>query len=225
MDKRAVIKRNMVKWIAGLCTVLVLLTGCTTASTIEGKPFDVDGAWQYGNLLNADFCGYGFHFQDDIKGQLMTQEVWQDGVCTDTNILWYGGVDTDAEKEYYLAAFRMRDEQNRHIGQELQGMTSKEDAKQAVHRTLAPVQNVFPMPAGSYGYSFLGDTQKVEAGGSYILALWDIEQETAGFKPLHLDKMQNTDYAEQIKDHDYVILLKLQLFATEEEALKAASRF
>ena len=222
MERIQFTKRNMVKQIAVFCVALMLLTGCSAASAIEAKPFDVDGAWQYGNLLHADFQGYAFHFQDDVKGQLMTQEVWQDGVCTDANILWYGGGDADAEKEYYLAALRMQDEQNRHIGQELRGMTSKEDAKQAVHSMLAPVQNVFPMPAASYGYYFLEDTLKVAAGGSYILALWDIEQDTAGFKPLNLNNMHNADYAEQIKDNDYVILLKLQLFATEEEAVAAA---
>lgn len=215
-------KYNKVKLASVLCVAVMLLTGCTPASTIEGKPFDVDGAGYYKNLLHADFHGYAFHFEDDIKGQLMTQEVWQDGECIDINVLWHGGVDADSSKEYYLAAFRMLDEENRHIGQELHGMTSKEDGKQAVHATLAPVQNVFPMPASSYGYAFLDDTLKVEANGTYILALWDIEQDTKGFKPLNLNNMHNADYAEQIKDHDYVILLKLRLFATEEEAVTAA---
>ena len=220
MKKTIFRKRYGVKLAAVLCTVVIFLTGCTPASTIEGKPFDVDGAWHYNNLLHADFWGYAFHFEDDIKGQLMTQEVWQDGECIDINVLWHGGVEPDTSREYYLAAFRMLDEENRHIGQELQGMTSKEDGKQAVHATLAPVQNVFPMPTGSYGYAFLDDTLKVEANGTYILALWDYEQDTEGFKPLNLDRMHNTDYTEQLKDHDYVILLKLQLFDTEEAVLK-----
>ena len=220
MKKTIFRKRYGVKLAAVLCTVVIFLTGCTPASTIEGKPFDVDGAGYYKNLLHADFHGYAFHFQDDIKGQLMTQEVWQDGECIDINVLWHGGVDTDASKEYYLAAFQMRDEENRHIGQELQGKTSRENSEQAVHATLAPVQNVFPMPTASYGYYFVEDTLKVEANGTYILALWDYEQDTKGFKPLDLDKMHNTDYTEQLKDHDYVILLKLQLFDTEEAALK-----
>ena len=222
MEKRVLIKQRIVKRIAVVCTILMLLTGCPKASTIESKPFDVEGAWHYKNLLNADFQGYAFHFQDDIKGLLMTQEVWQDGECIDINVLWHGSTDVNTETEYYLVAFQMLDEQNRHIGQELQGMTSREDGKQAVHSMLAPVQNVFPMPAGSYGYYFIEDTLKVAAGGSYILALWDIEQDTAGFKPLNLNNMHNADYSEQIKDFDYVILLKLQLFATEEEAVTAA---
>ena len=54
MERILFTRRNMVKSIAVFCVALILLTGCGTASTIEAKPFDVDGAWQYGNLLNAD---------------------------------------------------------------------------------------------------------------------------------------------------------------------------
>ena len=80
-------KRKVMAVISVLC-IMILLTGCTSASTIESKPFDVDGGWHYQNLLDGNFQGYAFHFQDDIKGQLMTQEVWQDGECTSTSILW-----------------------------------------------------------------------------------------------------------------------------------------
>lgn len=58
-----------------LCCTILLLTGCGAASTIEGKPFDAEGAEYYSNLLDADFYGYAFQFQEDVQGQLMTQEI------------------------------------------------------------------------------------------------------------------------------------------------------
>lgn len=205
-----------------LCCTILLLSGCGASSTIEGKPFDAEGAEYYSNLLDADFYGYAFQFQKDVQGQLMTQEIWQNGICTDRHVLWYGGTDPKTEKKYYLAAVRMRDEQGNHIGQELQGIISDESSEYVVHSKLASLQNLFPIPAGSYGYYFLEGTQKVEAGGHYILALWDMEQAQKGIGPLDLKSLQNMDYQEELKDRDYVILLRMDTYATEAEAAAAA---
>lgn len=44
MKKTVFRKRYGVKLAVVVCTLVMLLTGCTSASTIESKSFDVDGA-------------------------------------------------------------------------------------------------------------------------------------------------------------------------------------
>lgn len=91
----------------------------------------------------------------------------------------------------------------------------------AVHAALAPIKLLFPEYAKSYSFGMLPDTMKVEPGKEYILAFWDIEQNN-GYKSIDIDSLNAADYREVIQDCDYNILLKMQLFDSEEAAWAAA---
>ena len=212
------------KWtliICMLCIAALCFSGCGASSKIEGKPFDVDGAGYYRQLLSTDLHGFAFYLQDDIKGQVMSVEVWQNGSCTDNYVLWNGGNEPKTENEYYYGMEQLTNDDYKWIGMELTGLTYSSDGKTGVQARLAPIKFTFPELAKSYGFQALGDTITVEPGNEYILAFWDIEQSN-GFKTIDLDMMNFSNYRETIQDCDYIILLKMQLFDSEEEAYAAA---
>ena len=213
------------KWtliISMLCIAALCFSGCGTSSKIEGKPFDVDGAGYYYNLIDTALLhGFAFHFQDDIKGQVMSIEVWQNGSCTDNYVLWNGGVGTKTENEYYLTLNRVRNMENNWIGAELEGLTYHADHETAVQARLASVQFMFPEKATAYSFQALGDTITVGPGSEHILAFWDISWNNR-LKSMNLDTLKYSDYQETIQECDYIILLKMQLFDSEEEAYATA---
>ena len=84
-------KRTVIKGLALCCVLALCLTGCGKQSTVTGKPFVVDGASYYMNLTDSWFHGFEFDFQDDVQGMILSLEVWQNGVCTDKDVLAYGG--------------------------------------------------------------------------------------------------------------------------------------
>ena len=209
-------QQNRMTLLGVLFLLMLCLTGCGVSSKIEAKPFDVAGAGFYKNLMDADFHGYSFDFQDNIQGQLMTLEVWQKGECTENHILWAGGVQSEKSQEYYLAMERIRDN-NQTIGVQLRGTTYTVDDGFGVQSMLAPITVMFPQISKSYVFSPMNDVLKVEPGSEYILAFWDIGQGN-GHKSVLMGTLNETDYRETIQESDYIILLKIQLFASEKEA-------
>ena len=214
-------KRKFTVIISILCILSLFLTGCGASSKIEGKPFDVDGAKYYKQLLSMDLHGFAFFLQDDIKGRLMSLEVWQNGSCIEQYVLGVGSNQPKTDDEYYFGMELLVNDDFKWIGMELQGLAYTSDGNTAAHSRLAPVKFMFPENASSYGFQALEDTITVEPENEYILAFWDVDFDN-GYKPFGLDALNNSDYRETIQECDYIILLKMQLFDSKEAAFATA---
>ena len=222
-------KRTVMKVLALCCILALYLTGCGAQSTVTGKPFDADDAEYYQKLANGWFHEFEFGFRDDVQGMVLTQEVWQNGVCTAKDVLAYGGA--GGTENYYLCSEKLQDEAT---GQELAGTalsiwTVSEVNDGRVERDLVSLERWFPQPATAEYYDTIGKKQPLEAGKEYVLFL-QIEQFDNGIPVITCDNLNQAaavgkSYHEALQDCEYVTVLKLQCFATEAEAEEAAKMY
>lgn len=222
-------KRITMKLLLLCCILALCLTGCGKQSTVTSKPFDADGASYYMNLTDSWFHSFAFDFQDDVQGMILMQEVWQNGVCTDQDVLAYGGA--GGLQNYYLCSQKLQDEET---GQKIAGnalaIWSVEEVDGGhVEREFAPVERWFPQPATAEYYDTLSKKQNLEAGREYVLFL-QMEQFDNGIPVVTCDTMNQAmavgkSYSEALQNCAYAMVLKLQCFATEAEAEKAGSMY
>lgn len=222
-------KRTVMNVLALCCVLALCLTGCGTQSTVTSKPFDADGADAYMNLTDSWFHGFELDFQDDVQGMILSQEVWQNGVCTDKDVLAYGGA--SGLQKYYLCSEKLQDaESNQGItGNALSIWAVQETNGGRVESEYAPVERWFPQTATAEYYDTISKKQKLEAGKEYVLFL-QIEQFDNAMPVVTCDNMNQAttvgkSYSEALKDCNYVTILKLQCFATEAEAEDAVKMY
>ena len=196
----------------------IFLTGCGASSTIEGRVFDAEGSRHYRNLIDADLHSFAFDYQDDIQGTVMTLEVWQNGICTETHMLGQGRYAQNKTDEYYIVMEHVRDEDNNCIGMEFRSLSYSSDGQMAAHSMLVPVKLHFTSSFDSYAFGFVDGKLKVEPGNMYILGFWDMDMADDGHTDISIDSLNSTNYQEVMQKSEYIIILKEQLFNTVEEA-------
>ena len=222
-------KRTVIKGLALCCVLALCLAGCGTQSTVTSRPFDAKDADYYMKLTDSWFHGFEFDFQDAVQGMMLSQEVWQNGVCTDKDVLAYGG--TSGLQNYYLCSQKLQDKKT---GQELAGnalaIWSVEEVDGGhVEREFAPVERWFPQPATAEYYDAISKKQTLEAGREYTLFL-QLEQFDDGIPVITCDELNGgmevgKSCSDAVKDCEYITVLKLQCFATEAEAEEAAKMY
>lgn len=214
------------KLVVLFCVIALCLVGCSRASTVTDKPFDIYGAQYYKNLLGGDLHAFNFSMRDDIGGIVLTQEVWQNGTCTDTALLSSG--ESRGLQSYYLFLERLQDEDS-HVwrGNRLTiwSVVHKDDGE--IQSKLGPAEYEFPKAAQSELFDTISSSKntktKLEAGKSYILALW-MESFGEGIDAqIRCKDFLQKDYQETLRDCNYAIVLRLDTYATEIEAEEAAS--
>ena len=203
--------KSMAKKLLLLCCILALcLTGCGgKASTVHGVQL-TEREKNIAALAGGTVDVLEFSFADDIQGFILQTEIWKYGELLEANVITYG--DTDATQALYI----LHKQKNRDGG--IPEITWDIQRTQKNGRSNGRfIQIAFPdckdKEFGLSSYFWGGDTLKV--GSSYILSAENI----------HLGKgltaLSCGAYAEQeqhIKDSDCVILLRLDTFATAEEA-------
>ena len=210
--------KSMAKKLLLLCCILALcLTGCGgKASTVRGV--QLTEREQRIAALAGDNAGViEFSFAEDIQGMILQKEIWKYGQLQVANMVAYGG--TDTMQALYIS--HRRDRINEGIP-EIRWELLK--AEENTYSQVKPfVQIAFPeCKDKEFGCSssFWGwDNKKpvtLEAGNSYILSVEAIDLLGDGWMGISCGA-----YAEQerfIKGNDCVILLRLDTFATAEEA-------
>ena len=216
-------KRTVMKVLALCCILALYLTGCGAQSTVTGKPFDVEGAEYYLKLANGWFHEFEFDFQDDVQGMILAQEVWQNGVCTDEQIITYGG--TGGKQSYYLYSEKLQDEEKEpdFIGTTLSiWAVSEIDGGGQLGSKFAPLERRFPQVVTMEYYDAISKEQTLEAGKEYVLFLqmeqFGDEVLAATCDDLNRALAEGNGLDELLHNCSYAIILKMSTFATEAEA-------
>lgn len=212
-----------------LCCILALcLTGCAAGkSTVVYVPFDEwEGKEAVLEMMPDRSSQRGvleFDFQEDVQGIAFYCDVWQDGQCIASTPQLRAS--STAQIEALVVSQEMEDSLCR-----WEFVEKNSDG----YCTLATVlEQEVPTKKGGcgYSYSWLGSSGKaadLQAGKSYILAqqYFDLTPivENGAFSTMtpSIDDAQS-DSNKQLEECDYAIVLRMDTFATAEEAEAAAN--
>lgn len=211
-----------------LCCILALcLTGCAAGkSTVQYEQLRKGD--QRVSLLNDGLMGaLEFDFQDDIRGIVFYQEIWQNGQCIEAAPLLHAGPAEQITSLYI--SIGMEDTACRW---DLVKNRSDGDTGSIMQPL---IQTALPYDGnGSYGYKavFIGDnaknhTVRLDAGESYTLAaqIFDLnvnitEENGDYFVQNNFGNLEadNLDF----QNYDYAIVLRMDTYTTAEEAEQEA---
>lgn len=210
--------KNTIRSIVALCCIMALcLTGCAAGkSTVQGVQLS-DREKNIAALGDYRVGVLEFAFQQDIQGFIVQGEIWKFGELVKNDIVTYG--ENSSLEALYVAH---KQETNSDGSPEITWEMLKVE-KNGYSKGSPFAQLVFPeCKDNGFGWasSFWGqDSIKpmaLEAGKSYILSAEAMDLTGDGFMGIPCG-----DYTAQeqcIKDSDCVILLRMDTFATAEEA-------
>ncbi len=205
-----------------LCCILALcLTGCAAGkSTVRGVQLS-DREQKIAALGDYTVGVLEFSFQQDVQGFLWQWEIWKHGELAEANIAAYGGTDT-------LETLYIGHKKGKNVDGSPEITWEMLDAWKNGYRKLSPtIQVAFPEckdKAFGCASGFWGqDNTKpmaLEAGKSYILSAETMDLMGDGWMGIPCGEY--TAQEQFIKDSDCVILLRMDTFATAEEAEQEA---
>lgn len=157
-----------------------------------------------------------FNFNSEIGGMALYLEEWIDGEKTNTSLLSYGG--TSEENELYISSDISVDSNSKWNGVEWKFITKYRGSKTT--SDIKTFQFADGKTAVGSSYSILGENEKrkvkLDPGEEYVLAARYFDLSGNGLKNITCESL--TENEELLKELDYVVLLRLALYSTEEEA-------
>lgn len=205
-------KQTMKQLLCLCCVLLLSLTGCTSnQSTVKFvKQTDQEKKIAF---TTADAFGiWDFSFQDDIQGIALSIDVWEYGKCTDFG-LFYNGSAQDTKACYISMKTEYTDQSIESQWQWLRDMgvgTAK----------TSPIKRSIPLTEEYSGWTYhLGNDEELmvlEPGESYVLAVQNYDLKGDGMGGACCRNLK--DALSSLATEEYVIVLRLQTFATQEEA-------
>lgn len=205
-----------------LCCILALcLTGCAASqSTVRGVQLS-DREQKIAALGDYTVGVLEFSFQQDVQGFLWQREIWKYGELVEANIAAYGGTDT-LEALYIAHKQGKNDDGSPEITWEM-----LKAEKNGYSKGSPAIQVAFPeCKDKEFGWAsgFWGQdntkSMALEAGKSYILSAETMDLMGDGWMGIPCGEY--TAQEQFIKDSDCVILLRMDTFATAEEAEQEA---
>lgn len=199
------------------CIMALCLTGCTTdESTVRGVQLS-DREKNIAMLGDYTVGILEFSLQQDVQGYLLQREIWKYGELTEESIVAYGAADS-LETLYIGHKQENNSEGIPEITWEMLRVRNDGYSKGSPFLRVA-----FPeCKDKEFGWSsgFWGENSTepivLEAGKSYILSVEVIDLYNGNWKAVLCGEY--TKQEQDIKDNDCVILLRMDTFATAQQA-------
>lgn len=199
------------------CIMALCLTGCTTdESTVRGVQLS-DREKNIAMLGDYTVGILEFSLQQDVQGYLLQREIWKYGELTEESIAAYGAADS-LETLYIGHKQENNSEGIPEITWEMLRVRNDGYSKGSPFLRVA-----FPeCKDKEFGWSsgFWGENSTepivLEAGKSYILSVEVIDLYNGNWKAVLCGEY--TKQEQDIKDNDCVILLRMDTFATAQQA-------
>ena len=215
-------KQRIVKLATLICIVMLLLTGCASQKSTVTSVELSEQETAIGQLYDGNVGILKFDFQDDVQGAVIYTEVWEKDKCVETQVRSCGRT---GDKELYLSW-----EVDRQNAISRLRMHSRTEGVTRVHPVME--RNV-PCDKNSelaWSWAFLdgttGNTVELKPGETYLLgwqAFDSTPEITENSSVSTVYGVLNVHERHKSQD-DYTVMLLMDTFATEEEALAAADR-
>ena len=212
-------KKNLV--LASILAVSLLATGCSQA----GKASDVtpitltEREKQIAALVGEYPFVVDVNYPEDVKGTVLSYEVWKNGSMVENNVVMFGGSADESNKESFTMIYDIDDEwKNCKLN------LSSTSARTSFDISLLNKDEKAPnavMP--SFGAEDVGEEYNVKLvpGGSYVLSALTLSYGNS-MEAINHGKGDYKDFTSEIDKNNTCVLVRLDTFASEKDAEKYA---
>ena len=213
-------KKNLV--LASILAVSLLATGCSQA----GKASDVtpvtltEREKQIAALVGEYPFVVDVNYPKDVKGTVLSYEVWENGSMVENNVVMFGGSADESNKESFTMIYDIDDEwkncklnlssTSARTSFDISLLNDKNSAPNAAMPSFAAAEDV-----DEY-YSV-----KLVPGGSYVLSALTLSYGNS-MEAINHGKGGYKDFTSEIDKNNTCVLVRLDTFASEKDAEKYA---
>jgi len=212
-------KRQIAKLVMAFFLVLILTSCSAPKSTVTSIELS-EREEAIGQMFNGNVGILKFDFRDDIQGAVMYTEVWEKDKCVETNVWSLGGT---GDKELYMSW-----EVDREKGQSILRMNSRTEGATSVYPVMKKTVPGDNLEEWGWSWAFLdgttGSPTELKPGETYLLGwqAFDTTPEVTEDSSVSTVYGVVNAYERHKNQDDYTVMLLMDTFATEEEALAAA---
>lgn len=212
-------KKNLV--LASILAVSLLATGCSQA----GKASDVtpitltEREKQIAALVGEYPFVVDVNYPKDVKGTVLSYEVWKNGSMVENNVVMFGGSADEINKESFTMIYDISDDwKNCTLNLSSTSTRTKFDISLLNKDEKAP-NAVMP----SFGAEDVGEEYNVKLvpGGSYVLSALTLSYGNS-MEAINHGKGDYKDFTSEIDKNNTCVLVRLDTFASEKDAEKYA---
>ena len=213
-------KKNIV--LASILAVSLLATGCSQA----GKASDVtpvtltEREKQIASLVGEYPFVVDVNYPKDVKGTVLSYEVWKNGSMVENNVVMFGGSADESNKESFTMIYDIDDDwkncklnlssTSARTSFDLSLLNDKNSAPNAAMPSFAAAEDV-----DDY-YSV-----KLVPGGSYVLSALTLSYGNS-MEAINHGKGDYKDFTSEIDKNNTCVLVRLDTFDSEKAAEKYA---
>ena len=213
-------KKNLV--LASILAVSLLATGCSQA----GKASDVtpitltEREKQIAALVGEYPFVVDVNYPEDVKGTVLSYEVWKNGSMVENNVVMFGGYADESNKESFTMIYDIDDEwKNCKLN------LSSTSARTSFDISLLNDKNSAPN-AAMPSFAAAEDVDeyynvKLVPGGSYVLSALTLSYGNS-MEVINHGKGDYKDFTSEIDKNNTCVLVRLDTFASEKDAEKYA---
>lgn len=212
-------KKNLV--LASILAVSLLATGCSQA----GKSSDVtpvtltEREKQIASLVGEYPFIVDINYPEDIKGTVLSYEVWKKGAMVENNVVMFGGSADENKKETFTMIYDISDDwKNCKLN------LASTSARTSFNISLLDEKDKVPnavMP--SHGAEDVADNYSIKfyPGGSYIISALTYSYNNS-MESIDYKKGDYKDFVAEIDKNNTCILVRLDTFDSQQAAEKYA---
>ena len=213
-------KKNLV--LASILAVSLLATGCSQV----GKASDVtpitltEREKQIAALVGEYPFVVDVNYPKDVKGTVLSYEVWENGSMVENNVVMFGGSADESNKESFTMIYDIDDEwKNCKLN------LSSTSARTSFDISLLNDKNSAPN-AAIPSFAATEDVDeyynvKLVPGGSYVLSALTLSYGNS-MEAINHGKGDYKDFTSEIDKNNTCVLVRLDTFASEKDAEKYA---
>ena len=213
-------KKNLV--LASILAVSLLATGCSQA----GKASDVtpitltEREKQIAALVGEYPFVVDVNYPKDVKGTVLSYEVWKNGSMVENNVVMFGGSADESNKESFTMIYDIDDEwKNCKLNLSSTSARTSFDISLLNDKNSAPNAAIPSFAAAEDVDEYYN--VKLVPGGSYVLSALTLSYGNS-MEVINHGKGDYKDFTSEIDKNNTCVLVRLDTFASEKDAEKYA---
>ena len=213
-------KKNLV--LASILAVSLLATGCSQA----GKVSDVtpvtltEREKQIAALVGEYPFVVDVNYPKDVKGTVLSYEVWENGSMVENNVVMFGGSADESNKESFTMIYDIDDEwKNCKLNLSSTSARTSFDISLLNDKNSAPNAAIPSFAAAEDVDEYYN--VKLVPGGSYVLSALTLSYGNS-MEAINHGKGDYKDFTSEIDKNNTCVLVRLDTFDSEKDAEKYA---
>ena len=213
-------KKNLV--LASILAVSLLATGCSQV----GKASDVtpitltEREKQIAALVGEYPFVVDVNYPKDVKGTVLSYEVWENGSMVENNVVMFGGSADESNKESFTMIYDIDDEwKNCKLNLSSTSARTSFDISLLNDKNSAPNAAIPSFAAAEDVDEYYN--VKLVPGGSYVLSALTLSYGNS-MEAINHGKGDYKDFTSEIDKNNTCVLVRLDTFASEKDAEKYA---